>query len=183
MSMLSVPTAKLATARRSGQASIRSRSIASVSIERIPSAPAASCAELRRDGGNAPRQTSTSWALRSRSRASKGSLRVTMQRAIAPNHAAGEPRALRPRLASRRSFARHRKQLRGGCSPSPGAGTGALGRRRHPRLGAGAAPDASRDRGGAEARRRADRLRQRVDRRDARRRRRARTRRPRRRPR
>ena len=38
-SMLSVPTAKLAIARSFGQASISSASIASVTMERIPSAP------------------------------------------------------------------------------------------------------------------------------------------------
>src|SRR5689334_24776877 len=82
-SMLSVPTARLATARTLGAASKSAASTRSVSIVRRASLPAAFSRKASGGGGDGSGQTSTSCAARRRSSAGNGSSRVTSTRAIA----------------------------------------------------------------------------------------------------
>ena len=81
-SMLSVPTAKLAIARRLGAASSSASSMRSATIA---SSPSASLVRARRSSGGGarpPGHVSTSCSASSRSSAGKGSSRVTNTRAI-----------------------------------------------------------------------------------------------------
>ena len=93
-SMLSVPTARLATAFTLGAASSRSPSTRSVTVVSSASACCARSSSASGGGGVRSSQTSTSCSARSRSSAGNGRSRLTKTRGMAADHA-GYPGVMR----------------------------------------------------------------------------------------